>query len=87
MHSGDRPVLVPGYISGMWCIGVYSDDGPPLYYCDGRFLPHCGSATKPMSWSGYRTNAHWFIGRIASATGFLNFIKRPLERLEKHPSP
>lgn len=87
MHSGDHPVLVPGYIFGMWCIGVYSDDGPPLYYCDGRFLPHCGSATKPKSQSGCRNNDQRYIGRIASDKGFQNFIKRPLERLEKHPSP
>lgn len=87
MHSGDRPEYVSGYISEMWCIGVYSDDGPPLYYCDGRFLPQCGSATKPMSRSGCRINDHRYIGRIASAMGFLNIIKRPLERLEKHPSP
>lgn len=72
MHSGDHPESVPGYISGMWCIGVYSDDGPPLYYCDGRFLPHCGSAKKPMSCSGCRTNDQEFMEWVASVTRFLN---------------
>lgn len=43
MNSGDHSGPGSGYISGMWCIGVYSDDG--LHYCDGRFLPHCGSTT------------------------------------------
>lgn len=30
VYSGDRPLSFSGRISGMWCIGVYSDDG--LHY-------------------------------------------------------
>lgn len=43
VRSGDRPVSIPTCISGIQWIGVYSDDG--LHYCDGRFLPQCGSTT------------------------------------------
>lgn len=46
MASGDHRGSAAGYIFRLWCIGVYSDDGLH-YYCDGRFLPHCGSSTSP----------------------------------------